>query len=91
MWRGISAPRFSPASVIGGVHVAPAVTKKHNVAACRACATATIVAVFWMWVPRVDRFVYADETGLPSPRSARTRPRTGFDPARHRASPTTLP
>jgi hypothetical protein len=56
---------FTPASVIGGVHVAPAVTKKYYVAACRACATTTVVTVRWTWNSRVDRYVYAGETGLP--------------------------
>jgi hypothetical protein len=53
------------ASVIGGVHVAPAVTKKYYASPCRACAITSIVTVLWTWNPRVDRYVYAEESGLP--------------------------
>jgi len=64
-WRGMWAPRFTPSSVRGGVYVAPAVTKKHYATTCAACAITSIVTVRSTWVPRVDRYVYAGETGLP--------------------------
>ncbi len=71
-WRGIWAPRFTRPSVIGGVHVAPAVTMEYYVSPCAACATTAIVTVRWTWNPRggVDRYVYAGESGLSRAKSA---------------------
>ena len=65
-WSGEWAPKFTRSGVSGGVlDVVPAVTKNYYVGACRACATASIVTVRWTWVPRVDRYVYSGESGLP--------------------------